>query len=172
MDSKDAGNAEYPESSVPWIHCLWALDWHISAKYSRAMSGQMLGIWLWKVDMTDLVVDILWYISWFRICTKCINPSAVSVAMAINWAWEDFCYLAVSTALSSLSMAQFVINFSLTLNTFVPKTIRSLIISSGSLKSQSWAIICNVVTNSSSASDESWTRRWNFNLTKAGLLLQ
>ena len=54
-----------------------------------------------------------------------------------------------------MSLAPFELNFSLTLNKFVSKTIWSLIISSGFLKSQSWAIIFNVVTNSSSVSDES-----------------
>ena len=99
--------------------------------------------------------------SWFRLCTKCIDPSAVSAAMALSWAREDSCDLAISIALSSVNLALFEINFSLTLGEFVPNTIRSRIIFSGSLKSQSWARIRNAVMNFSAVCDDSWTRLWN-----------
>ena len=73
-----------------------------------------------------------------------------------------------SHVLSSVSLAPCEINFSLTLSEFVPKTIRSLIISSGFLKLQSWARIRNAVMNFSAVSDESWTRLLNLNLAKTG----
>ena len=73
--------------------------------------------------------------SWFRLCTKCMDPSAVSAAMAV-------------------SLVPFDVNFSLTFGEFVPKTYRSPIISSGSLKLQSWASIRNAVINFSAVSDE------------------
>ena len=100
-----------------------------------------------------------------------MDPSAVSAAMAVSWAWEDSCDLAISIALPSVNLAPFEINFSLTLSEFVPKTIRSGIISSGPLKSQSWARIRNAVMNFSAVSDESWTRLWNLNLAKTGFAL-
>ena len=62
-----------------------------------------------------------------------------SAAMAVSWAWKDSYDLAISIALSRVRLAPLEINFSLTLSELVPKTMRSLIISSGSLKSQSWA---------------------------------
>jgi len=40
--------------------------------------------------------------------TKCMDPSSVSAAMAVGWGWED------SIALSSVGLAPFEINFSLT----------------------------------------------------------
>ena len=45
------------------------------------------------------------------------------------------------------------VKFSLTLSGFVLKTILSPIASSGSLKLQSWASICNAVINFSAVSD-------------------
>ena len=74
-------------------------------------------------------------------------------------------------ALSSTSLAPFEINYPLTLIKFVLKTIQSLIISSESLKSKSWARICNAVMNFSAVSDESWTRLWNLNLANTRFAL-
>ena len=91
-----------------------------------------------------------------------------STAMAVSWAWEDSYDLAISITLSRVRLAPLEINFSLTLSELVPKTIRSLIISSRSLKSQSWARIRNAVMNFSAVSDESCVRQWNLNLAKTG----
>ena len=104
-------------------------------------------------------------------CAKYMDPSAVSAAMAVSWAWEDACDLAISKISSSTSLAPFEINFSLTLSEFVLKTIQSLIISSGSLKSGSWARIHNAMMNFSAISDESWTGLCNLNLVKTGFAL-
>ena len=100
-----------------------------------------------------------------------MDPSAVSGTMAVSWAQEDSCDLAIFIASSSVNLTPFEINFSLTLSEFVPKAIRSRIISSGSLKSQSWARIRNAVMTLSAVSDESWTRLWNLNLAKTGFAL-
>ena len=129
------------------------------------MSGHVLGIWLtrcegnhssckftspweaWKVDIPDTVVLVLGScvsFSWFCLRIKCMGPSAVSAAMAVSWAWEDSCDLAISIALSSVNLAPFEINFSLTLSEFVSKTTRSLITSSGS---QPWAWISSDLMN-------------------------
>ena len=91
--------------------------------------------------------------------------------MAVSWAGEDLCDLAISIALSSVNLAPFEINFSLTLSEFVLKTIWSQIISSGSLKSQSGARIPNAVMNFSAVSDDSRTPLWNLNLAKTGFAL-
>ena len=94
-----------------------------------------------------------------------------SAAMAVSWAWEDSYDLAISIALSRVRLVPLEINFSLALSELVPKTIRSLIISSGSLKSQSWARIRSAVMNFSAVSDESWVQQWNLNLAETGFAL-
>ena len=85
-------------------------------------------------------------------------------------AWKTLlfaCDLAISIALSSVNLAPFEINFSLTLSEFHSEDYFSF----GSLKSQSWARIRNAVMNFSAVSDESWTRLWNLNLAKTGFAL-
>ena len=74
-------------------------------------------------------------------------------------------------SLSSVNLAPFEINLSLTLSESVPKTIRSRIISSGSLKSQPWTRIHNALVNFSAVSDNSWTRLKNLNLANTAFAL-
>ena len=100
-----------------------------------------------------------------------MDPSAFSAAMAVSWAWEDSYDLAISISLSRVRLAPLEITFSLTLSDIVPKTIRSLIISSGSFKSQSWARIRSAVMNFSAVSYESWVRQWKLILAKTGFAL-
>lgn len=69
------------------------------------------------------------------------------VAIADNCAWDVSHDLAISTALSRVSVELLAISFSLTLVELVPNTMRSLIISSGSLKSQFWAKMRSPVMN-------------------------
>lgn len=64
VDSKDVGTAGYILNLLwrefvvcgPWIDRLLQ---NCVISYSRGMSGYVLGTWLWKIDMADLVGDIL-----------------------------------------------------------------------------------------------------------------
>ena len=51
-----------------------------------------------------------------------MDPSSVSATMAVSWAREDSCDLAIYIASSSVNLAPFEINFSLTLSEFVLNT--------------------------------------------------
>ena len=74
----------------------------------------------------------------------------------------DFSYVrAMSTALTRVSSFPLLIHFSRILREFVPKTVLSRIISSGSLKEQSLTRSFRSVTNCSAVSDSACTLLWN-----------
>ena len=70
-----------------------------------------------------------------------MDPSAVSGTMAVSWAQEDSCDLAISIASSSVNLTPFEINFSLTLSEFVLRTTHCIFGRKALLNVKPWHVI-------------------------------